>query len=313
MPEYLVTGGAGFIGSNIVRELVGAGRGVRVLDNLATGRRVNLAGLEDRLEFMEDDIRDPAAAARAVSGVRYVLHLAALPSVIRSVRDPVGANAVNIDGTLNMLVAARDAGVERFVFSSSSSVYGNTPTLPKHESMTPMPLSPYAVQKLTGEHYCRVFHRLYGLSTFCLRYFNVFGPRQDPGSPYSAVIPLFIAACRAGRAPVIHGDGEQTRDFTFVGDVVRANLCCCTADASAAGGVYNVAYERRTSINELAARIARLVGGAAPAPLHEPARAGDVRDSQGDPGAAREKLGWSASTTVEDGLRETVAYFMQED
>jgi nucleoside-diphosphate-sugar epimerase len=308
--EYLVTGGAGFIGSNIVRHLVAEGRTVRILDNLATGRRVNIEDLLDDVDFMEGDIRDEATARRAVDGASYVIHLAALPSVIRSVKDPIAANQTNINGTLNMLVAARDAGVKRFVFSSSSSVYGNTPTLPKREDMTPMPLSPYAVQKLTGEHYCRVFHRLYGLQTVCLRYFNVFGPRQDPASQYSAVIPLFVSALQNDTPPIIHGDGEQTRDFTFVGDVVRANLCACTAPDAAAGGVYNVAYEHRTSINELARILAKLLGKAI-TPQHVAPRAGDVRDSQGDPTAAKTMLQWSAETTVEAGLKEAVAFYLE--
>jgi nucleoside-diphosphate-sugar epimerase len=308
--EYLVTGGAGFIGSNIVRHLVGQGRQVRILDNLDTGRRINIEDLLGEVDFIEGDIRDEATAHRAVDGVSYVIHLAALPSVIRSVNDPIAANHTNINGTLNMLVAARDAGVKRFVFSSSSSVYGDTPTLPKREDMTPMPLSPYAVQKLTGEHYCRVFHRLYGLQTVCLRYFNVFGPRQDPASQYSAVIPLFVSALQNDTPPIIHGDGEQTRDFTFVGDVVRANLCACTAPDAAAGGVYNVAYEHRTSINELARILAKLLGKAI-TPQHVAPRAGDVRDSQGDPTAAKTMLQWSAETTVEAGLKEAVAFYLE--
>ncbi len=308
--EYLVTGGAGFIGSNIVRQLVAEGKAVRLLDNLATGRRENVEDLLDKVEFIEGDLRDPATARRAVDGVRYVLHLGALPSVIRSVEDPVGSDTTNIGGTLNMLLAARDAGVARFVFSSSSSVYGNTPTLPKQEDMTPMPLSPYAVQKLTGEHYCRVFYRLYGLQTVCLRYFNVFGPRQDPQSQYSAVIPLFIHALRRDEAPTIHGDGEQTRDFTYVGDVVNANLCACVAPDDAAGGVFNVAYRDRTSINDLYHTLARLLDKRI-VPHHVDPRPGDVRDSQGDPTRAHTLLKWHARTTVEEGLRRTVAFFLE--
>jgi len=308
--DYLVTGGAGFIGSNIVRQLVGEGSQVRILDNLATGRRVNIEDLLDDVEFIEGDLRDEETAKRAVDGVRYVLHLGALPSVIRSVNDPVGANETNIDGTLNMLVAARDAGVERFVFSSSSSVYGNTPTLPKQEDMTPMPLSPYAVQKLTGEHYCRVFHRLYGLQTVCLRYFNVFGPRQDPNSQYSAVIPLFVDALRSGGPPTIHGDGGQTRDFTFVGDVVKANLCACTAPDEAAGGVFNVAYDDRTSIMDLFNILSRLLGKDIK-PKHVDPRPGDVRDSQGDPTRARTILNWTPDFTVEEGLARAVEFYLE--
>ena len=224
--EYLVTGGAGFIGSNIVRRLVADGCSVRVLDNLSTGRMSNIQDLMGDIELLEGDICDAATAARAVAGVKFVLHLAARPSVARSVEDPLTSDMMNVRGTLMMLVAARDAGVERFVFSSSSSVYGNTPVLPKQEDMTPGPLSPYAVQKLTGEHYCRVFHELYGLKAYVLRYFNVFGPRQNPKSQYSAVVPFFIDKLKNDEAPPIHGDGEQTRDFTFVDDVIAANLCC---------------------------------------------------------------------------------------
>ena len=310
-PELLVTGGAGFIGSNFVRRLVKNGRGVRVLDDLATGRQSNLEDLADRIEFVQGDIRDAQTAQRAVAGVRYVLHLAALPSVARSVEDPVTSNDVNVNGTLCMLVAARDAGVERFVLSSSSSVYGNTEELPKREDMPAMPLSPYAVQKLTGEHYCRIFHGLYGLNTFVLRYFNVFGPRQNPKSQYAAVIPLFIQAYQRGEPPRIDGDGGQTRDFTFVADIVRANLCCCEAAESAAGGVYNVARGDRISILQLAEQLAAIMGSDIK-PAHGPARPGDVRDSQADASRAQAHLGWSSGTTFEEGLRETVAYFVGE-
>lgn len=306
--DYLVTGGAGFIGSNVVRRLVEDGASVRVLDNLATGRRENLRDLAGRFELMEGDIRDAGAVARAVEGVRHVLHLAALPSVVRSIEDPLTSNQVNACGTLRLLLACRDAGVERFVFSSSSSVYGDTPTLPKREDMTPMPLSPYAVQKLTGEHYCRIFFSLYGLKTFCLRYFNVFGPRQNPKSQYAAVIPLFIEAAREGRAPTIYGDGGQTRDFTYVDDVVAANRLCCRAPAEAAGGVYNVACGTRTSVLELARVIMGIMGRKLD-PRHEAARPGDVRDSQGDSTRARTLLGWEPQTDLETGLRRTVEFF----
>lgn len=306
--EYLVTGGAGFIGSNIVRHLVASGSEVRVLDDLSTGRSANLDDVRASIDFIEGDIRDPAAAARAVSGVKYVLHLAALPSVVRSVSDPVASNDVNVCGMLTMLVAARDASVERFVFSSSSSVYGDTQVLPKQEDMKPMPLSPYAAQKLMGENYCRIFHGLYGLKTFALRYFNVFGPRQNPASHYAAVIPLFIDALRNDRAPVIYGDGEQTRDFTYVDDVVKANLCCCTCPAGAAGGVYNVARGDRISVNRLAATLMKVMGRRQE-PVHEAARPGDVRDSQADSTRARELLGWESETTFDEGVRKTVEFF----
>jgi nucleoside-diphosphate-sugar epimerase len=240
--------------------------------------------------------------------VRNVLHIAALPSVIRSVENPEETNDVNVGGTLSLLVAARDAGVKRFVFSSSSSVYGDTQVLPKQEDMKPMPLSPYAAQKLMGEHYCRLFHDLYGLETFALRYFNVFGPRQNPASQYAAVIPLFIDALKNGRAPVIYGDGGQTRDFTYVDDVVEANILCCAAPAGAAGGVYNVARGDRVSVNGLAEALMAIMGRNIE-PVHEAARPGDVRDSQADSTRARELLDWKPGTTFEEGLRRTVGFF----
>ncbi len=306
--EFLVTGGAGFIGSNIVRTLLGSGRTVRVLDNFSTGRRENLEGLQPDLECITGDIRDGAAVKRATVGVRYVLHLAAVPSVSRSIDDPVTTNDVNIAGTLNVLIQARDCGVERVVFSSSSSVYGDTPVLPKVETMPPSPRSPYALSKLAGEHYARLFFELYGLKTFSLRYFNVYGPRQNPRSQYAAVIPLFITAIAAGRRPVIYGDGEQTRDFTFVEDVVAANLACCGAPESVAGGVYNIGNGDRCTINALAAKIGELCGRPA-APEHQPARPGDVRDSQADARLAREKLGWQPRTAFTEGLRRTIEWF----
>ncbi len=306
--EYLVTGGAGFIGSNIVRVLVERGCKVRVLDNLATGRIENLAGLEGRIHFVRGDIRDENTARKAMRNIRVVIHAAALPSVVRSVEDPLTSNQVNACGTLRLLIAARDAGVERFVFSSSSSVYGGNPKLPKREDMLPAPLSPYAVQKLTSEHYCRVFHSLYGLNTFCLRYFNVYGPRQDPTSQYAAVIPRFISALRAGRRPLIYGDGLQTRDFTFVDDVVAANLRCCEVDEKAAGGVFNIACGRRTSLLKLLDTIAGLIGTSVK-PRHKDPRPGDVRHSQADVSLARRVLGWSAKTSLEEGLEKTIEYF----
>lgn len=308
--EYLVTGGAGFIGSNMVRALLEQGSAVRVLDNLSTGRRENLAGLEPNVEFQVGDLRDEAAVARAVAGVRYVLHVGALSSVSRSVQDPAATHGANITGTLNILLAARDAGVERVVLASSSSVYGNTPVLPKREDMPPWPLSPYALSKLAGEHYLRLFHELYGLATFSLRYFNVFGPRQDPQSEYAAVIPRFITALRHGRSPVIYGDGRQTRDFTFVEDVVSANLCCCRAPADAAG-VFNVAWGNRISVNDLAVLLAKILGSDR-RPVYEPARPGDVRDSQADSSRAQNILGWTPRVPFEDGLRRTVEWFLSQ-
>ncbi len=305
----LVTGGAGFIGCNMVRCLLGQGERVRVLDNFATGRRENLAEVASSVEVVEGDLRSDDAVQKAVAGVRYILHFGALPSVSRSVQDPATTNEVNITGTLRLLLAAREAGVERVVLSSSSSVYGNTPVLPKREDMIPTPLSPYALSKLAGEHYFRMFHSLYGLRTYSLRYFNVFGPRQNPKSQYAAVIPLFVEALRAGQAPVVYGDGEQTRDFTFVEDVVAANLACCTAPDAAAGGVFNVAWGNRVSVNELARRIGKLLGREIP-PTYQPARAGDVRDSQADATRARELLGWQPKVPFDEGLRRTVDWFL---
>ena len=307
---YLVTGGAGFIGSNVVHKLLADGQQVRVLDNFFSGRRENLADVAHQIDLVEGDLRKPADVAKAVTGVRYILHFGAMPSVIRSVEDPLSANEVNITGTLNLLLAARDAGVERVVFSSSSSVYGDTPVLPKQEDMTPTPLSPYALHKLAGEHYCRMFHKLYGLKTFSLRYFNVFGPRQNPKSDYAAVIPLFINAVLNDRAPVLHGDGGQTRDFTYVDDIVAANLACCRAPESAVGGVYNVAWGNRISIKELALLIAEILGKNI-VPKLEAARAGDVRDSQADSSRAREMLGWEPCITFAEGLRRTIAWYQR--
>lgn len=307
--EYLVTGGGGFIGSNLVRALVSAGRAVRVLDDFSTGRRRNLEGLEHDLELIVGDIRDDRLLRRAVRGVRHVFHVAALPSVVRSVRDPLATNSVNVCGTLKVFLAARDAGVQRVVFSSSSSVYGDTRVLPKREDMTPSPRSPYALSKLAGEHYARMFTTLYGLETFSLRYFNVFGPRQDPHSEYAAVIPRFVAALKGGRPPVIYGDGRQTRDFTFVDDVVAANLRCCRARAAAAGGVFNIGGGNRVSINDLAAQLAVLVGRSV-RPVHAAPREGDVRDSQADIRRARKELGWRPRVAFRAGLERTVEWFL---
>lgn len=307
--EYLVTGGGGFIGSNLVRQLLAEGKSVRVIDNFSTGRKENLEGVESDIEVLEGDIRDLELLDKAVSGVRFILHVAALPSVIRSVNDPLSTHDVNITGSLHLLVKARDAGVERVVLSSSSSVYGDTPVLPKQEEMRPMPLSPYAISKLCDEHYFRVFYQLYGLKTYSLRYFNVFGPRQDPKSQYAAVIPLFISAYQRGEPPTIYGDGGQTRDFTYVDNVVNANIACCTAPDAAAGGVFNVACGDRTSVNELASMIAKLMGTDVK-PSYEPARPGDVRDSQADNKQARALLGWSPSIGFEDGLRKTIDWFV---
>jgi nucleoside-diphosphate-sugar epimerase len=306
MAHYLVTGGAGFIGSHLAEELVRRGERVRVVDNLATGKRRNLAHLP-AVEFLEGDLADLDVARRAVQGVDYVLHQAAIPSVPRSVQDPITSNRANIDASLNVLVAARDAGVRRVVYAGSSSAYGNTPTLPKVETMPTAPLSPYALQKLVAEQYCQMFTRLYGLETVTIRYFNVFGPRQDPSSPYSGVISLFISALCEGRQPKIYGDGEQTRDFTYVANVVDGVLRACEASA-ASGEVINVATGGRISLNQLFAAVRDLVGGDVEPTYVEP-RAGDVRDSQADIGKAYRLLGYQPIVPFAQGLENTVAWY----
>ena len=304
----LITGGAGFIGSNLARRLAAQGARVRVFDNLSAGHLENLAGLEKSVEFVRGDLRDAAAVRAALQGVRHVFHIGALASVQASVDDPATTHEVNVTGTLNVLLAARDAGAERVVFSSSASIYGDSPEMPKREDMRPEPLTGYALSKLAGEHYGRIFRGLYGLKFFALRYFNVFGPRQDPASHYAAVIPLFMRAYAAGRQPTIYGDGGQTRDFTFVEDIVSANLACLTAPERAAGGVYNVAYGDRVSVNELAAQIAALAGQPF-APTYAPARSGDIRESQADAARARRVLGWKPAHTFAEGLRTTYDWF----
>jgi nucleoside-diphosphate-sugar epimerase len=307
MSLYLVTGGAGFIGSHMTEALRTRGDRVRVVDSLVTGHRSNLAHLDD-VEFMEGDLADPAVARAAVQGVTYVLHQAAIPSVPLSVDDPVTTNRANLDATLNVLVAARDAGVRRVVYAGSSAAYGNDPTLPKREDMPTAPLSPYALQKLVGEQYLGLFTALYGLSTVTIRYFNVFGPRQDPSSAYSGVISLFIRCLTEGRAPTIHGDGHQTRDFTYVADVVDGVLRAAAAPEAVSGEVINVATGRRTSLNDLFATLAHITGVHVD-PVHGPARAGDVRDSVADIGKAQRLLGYQPRVDLETGLRATVDWF----
>ena len=305
MSHYLVTGGAGFIGSHLAEELVRRGHRVRVLDNLSTGKRRNLEHLP-AVEFVEGDVADSAACARAVQGTEYVLHQAAIPSVPRSVLDPVASNRANLDGSLNILVAARDAGVRRLVYAGSSAAYGDTPTLPKREDMATNPLSPYALQKLVAEQYCQMFTRLYGLETVTIRYFNVFGPRQDPGSPYSGVISLFATALLEGRQPTIYGDGGQTRDFTYVANVVDGVLRACDVP-EASGEVINVATGGRNSLNDLLKAMNHIVGTSIAAKYVE-ARAGDVRDSQADIAKARALLGYEPSVGLEKGLRLTLEW-----
>ena len=309
MSLYLVTGGAGFIGSHLSEELVRRGERVRVLDNLSTGKRRNLEHIPG-VEFMEGDVADAETCSRAVEGVDLVLHQAAIPSVPRSVKDPVTSNRANLDGTLNVLVAARDAGVRRLVFAGSSSAYGDTPTLPKREDMPTRPLSPYALQKLVAEQYCQMFTELYGLETVVIRYFNVFGPRQDPGSPYSGVISLFSTALLAGRQPTIFGDGEQTRDFTFVSNVVDGVLRACSAPR-ASGEVINVATGGRISLNQLLQAMNGIIGTAI-VPAYAEARAGDVRDSQADITKAQNLLGYEPRVELEEGLRRTLDWCRME-
>lgn len=304
MTKYLVTGAAGFIGSNITEELVKLGQDVRALDNLSTGRMANIEHLLSDIEFINGDIRDPATLAGAVRGVDYVLHQAALASVPRSVSDPLASHECNATGTLNVLVAARDANVKRVVYASSSSVYGDSPTLPKREDMPVDPLSPYAVNKLTGEHYCKVFALVYGLPTVALRYFNVFGPRQDPTSQYAAVIPAFATAMLEGRRPTVYGDGQQSRDFTYISNVVAANLLACERD-EAVGCVLNIACGQRISLLELVDRLNKLLGTSIE-PIFEPPRKGDVKHSMADVGQAAAKLGFSCTLDFEEGLARTL-------
>jgi nucleoside-diphosphate-sugar epimerase len=306
MPNYLVTGGAGFIGSHLAEELARRGERVRVVDNLITGKRQNLAHIP-AAEFLEGDLADLDVARRAVHGIDYVLHQAAIPSVPRSVQDPITSNRANIDASLNVLVAARDAGVKRVVYAGSSSAYGNTPTLPKVETMATAPLSPYALQKLVAEQYCQMFTSLYGLETVTIRYFNVFGPRQDPSSPYSGVISLFISALCDARQPTIYGDGEHTRDFTYVANVVDGVLRACTAER-ASGEVINVATGGRISLKTLFKTIRELVK-ANIEPIYADPRPGDVKDSQADISKARRMLGYEPTISFEDGLAKTVAWY----
>src|SRR5215831_12762419 len=303
MSTYLVTGGAGFIGSHLCEELVRRGHTVRAADSLITGKRSNLDHVPG-VEFLEGDLADLPFAERAVEGMQYVLHQAAIPSVPRSVKDPITSNRANVDSTLNVLVAARDAGVKRLVFAGSSSAYGDTPTLPKHEDMPTNPLSPYALQKVVGEQYLQLFTRLYGLQTVSIRYFNVFGPRQDPSSPYSGVISVFAAALLENRSPKIYGDGEQTRDFTYVANVVDGVLRACDAP-NASGEVINVATGGRISLNELFRQM-RGLAGASVEPLHVDTRAGDVRDSQADISKAERILGYKPTVSFEEGLARTL-------
>jgi UDP-glucose 4-epimerase len=306
--KVLVTGGAGFIGSNLVHSLAAAGEVVRVLDDLSTGHPENLAGIEEQVEVLKGDVRDPVQVARAVKGVEVVHHLAALPSVARSVADPLASHQVNVDGTLNVLMAARDAGVRRVVYASSSSVYGDTPVLPKHEEMPVSPRSPYAASKLAGEAYCRGFARVYPLETVCLRFFNIFGPRQDPESQYAAVIPRFVTRMLAGVPAEVTGDGRQTRDFTFVANAVEACRLASVAGPEAVGEAMNIGCGDRISLLELISLLNDLLGGDIE-PVFTAPRPGDVRDSKASVAKAADLLGYRPLIPVREGLAATIRWF----
>lgn len=305
--NYLITGGAGFIGSNIAKRLVRDGESVRVIDNFSTGKRNNIDEIKDKIDLIEGDIRDTGTVLKAVKDVDFIIHQAALPSVPRSIKDPITANDVNVTGTLNLLNAAKNLKIKRFVYASSSSVYGDTPILPKREDMPPNPQSPYAVTKLTGEYYCSVFYKVYGLPTVSLRYFNVFGPFQDPESQYAAVIPKFINAILHHNSPVVYGDGEQSRDFTFIDNVVDANILSCRNDKSS-GKVFNIACGNRYTLNRLLTEVSYLTGNKANPQFIEP-RSGDIRHSQADISSARELIGYRPKIDFREGLKRTVEWF----
>jgi len=309
MALYLITGVAGFIGCNIAHELLRRGEHVRGFDNFETGKRDNLAELEGKIEFRELDLLDTRGVGDACRGVDYVLHQAAIPSVPRSVEDPVSSHNANINGTFNLLIAARDAKVKRLIYAASSSAYGDTPTLPKREDMVPNPISPYAVQKLTGELYLSSFYRVYGLETVSLRYFNIFGPRQDPTSQYSGVLAKFITQMLANKPCTIFGDGEQSRDFTYIHNAVDANLLACKApSAKVSGQVFNVATGTRFSLNETFTMLAKIIGYMK-CPEYEPSRAGDVKHSLADITRTSEALGYQPAVSFEEGLHHTVEWY----
>ncbi len=304
----LVTGGAGFIGSHLVDALLERGARVKVLDNLSTGRRSNLEHCLGKIEFLEGDLRDRDTCRQACHGVEVVFHEAALGSVPRSMADPATTIEVNVTGTANVFAAARDAGVRRVVYASSSSVYGDSDRLPKREGELGRPLSPYALSKAMDEALARVFSDCFAMEMIGLRYFNVYGPRQDPDGPYAAVVPRFFASCLAGKAPAVHGDGEQSRDFTYVDDAVLANLLAASAPSAACGAAYNVAGGRQTTVNRLAG-IVREVSGRGLAPRYEPARPGDVRHSKADLTLAREKIGYAPRVEMDDGLARSLRFY----
>ncbi len=312
MSKVLITGGAGFIGSNLTDALLQRGHSVRVLDDFSTGKRENLIFDQPHpsLQIIEGDLRDLGTCQKAVQGMEYVFHQGALPSVQRSVEDPETSNAINVGGTLNILLAAREKGVKRVMYAASSSVYGDTPTLPKHEEMPPNPLSPYALQKYTGEQYCRLFYQLYGLETVSLRYFNIFGPKQDPNSLYSAVIPKFIGALLQERSPIIFGDGEQSRDFTYIENVVQANLLAMSAD-HLHGETINIACGKRISLNQLASVLKEILGSEQ-SPIYEEPRKGDVKHSLADIHRGKEIINYEPKVGIEAGLRKTVDFFRSQ-
>jgi nucleoside-diphosphate-sugar epimerase len=311
MSKYLITGIAGFIGSSIARALLSRGEQVRGIDNFATGKHENIAEILDRIDLREADITDLDAMHKACTGVDFVMHQAAIPSVPKSVLDPLGSNRANVDGTVNVLVAARDAKVKRVIYAASSSAYGDTPTLPKREEMRPDPISPYAVAKLASENYMISFYRCYGLETVCLRYFNIFGPRQDPSSPYSGVLAKFTTQMLRGEQPTINGNGEQSRDFTYIDNAVEANLLACKTPAQkAAGQMFNIATGRRVTLNETFKVLQDLTGYKGQ-PKHGPDREGDVKHSLADISKAEAGLGYKPRVDFEDGLRRTVEWYRE--
>lgn len=313
MATYLITGVAGFIGSALARAVLAQGDQVRGIDNLSTGKRENLAEIASRIDLRVADLLDLDALNQVCRGVDYVLHEAAIPSVPKSVMDPLGNNRANVDATVNVLVAARDAKVKRVVYAASSSAYGDAPILPKHEDMLPSPISPYAVAKLASEHYMVSFYRCYELETVCLRYFNIFGPRQDPTSPYSGVLAKFITQMLKGEQPTIFGDGEQSRDFTYVDNAVDANLLACKAPASeVAGRVFNVATGRRVDLNETFRVLKKLIGYSGEV-TYEPERAGDVKHSLADMSRAEKHLGYRPTVDFEEGLRRTIEWYRSQE
>ena len=308
--KILITGGAGFIGSNFTEELAKRGDEVIILDDLSTGKMENIKGEVIKwhnVEFIKGSVTNLDRLKELFEGVDYVFHQAAIPSVQRSIENPLATNEANATGTLNVLIAARDCGVKKVIYASSSSVYGDTPELPKREGMKPDPLSPYAVTKLVGEYYCKVFNEVYGLKTVSLRYFNVYGPRQDPFSDYAAVIPKFITMILENKSPIIYGDGEQTRDFTYVLDVVRANMLAMESNVT---GVFNIASGERISINELANKITEIIGMNLN-PIHEKPRAGDIKHSLADVSLAREKLEYEPKYSIDEGLEEVIKWFQR--